>query len=68
MPEGDRSNQNTAFFLRFGESVHYKQATANSTAGSFNMYCPAQVAVSYNPKDISTFSTDFFQFFIRIFN
>jgi hypothetical protein len=50
------------------ESVHYKQVTANPTAGPFNMYCPVQVAVSYNPKDISTFSTDCFPIFIRIFN
>jgi hypothetical protein len=32
----------------------------NSTASSFSMYFPAQVIVSYNTKEISTFYVNYF--------
>jgi hypothetical protein len=40
---------------------------ANSTKGPFSTYFPAQVTVSYNPKEISTFYINYFAIH-RIFN
>jgi hypothetical protein len=36
-------------------SVLDKQVMVNSTTGSFSIYFPPHVTVSYNPKEINTF-------------
>jgi hypothetical protein len=33
---------------------------ANSAVGSFNMYFPGQITVSYNPKGIDIFYINYF--------
>jgi hypothetical protein len=53
MIEEDISSRNKAFSFRLGQIFwiiyNYKYITAYFTAGSINMYFPAQIAIYYYP-------------------